>query len=171
MNNQGVQKVYEIKLTENELKQVIEKYIKEQTNNIIKLIIVTKKEIQFYGYETEYAKTHYYFEKEINILGLTKLARLEITEEEIKEILKNILKDYEIININFESGFEHQTQYEFATPVFKKVKILFKEKNIAHNTINHNQEIDEIPTKNEESKYNPKNTGGYYEDWSLCRKF
>ena len=152
MEYNGVKKVYVIKLSPKELKELIEKYFKEKTNKEVKFITKTTREQEgSYCRESEYAKTRYFLEQEINIIGLTKLAKLELSEEEIKSILKEILNQFEITYISFKSTFEYQTQYEFKTPVFQEVKICFTE-------------------EKKQSMYD-KNIGGQNEDWSLRRKF
>mgnify|MGYP003290704519 CR=1 FL=1 len=167
MEYNGVRKVYEIKLSPKELKELIEKHFKEKINKEVKFTTKTTIEQEgSYCRESEYAKTRYFLEQEINIAELTKLAKLELSEEEIKGILKDILKQYEITYISFKSTFEYQTQYEFKTPVFKEVKICFtKEKEKLKGF-----KSKETPQERAQSIYD-KNKGGYYEDWNLCRKF
>ena len=171
MEYNGVRKVYEIKLSEKELKELIEKYFKEKTNKEVKFTTKTTREQEgSYCRECEYAKTRYFLEQEINIAGLTKLAKLELSEEEIKGILKEMLKQYEITYISFKSTFEYQTQYEFKTPVFKEVKICFTEEKKQSKGFNSILGIQETSQERPQSMYD-KNIGGQNEDWSLRRKF
>ena len=173
MEYKGVQKVNSFSLNNNELKQVIEKYFLDKINKKVKFITKSKKEIQsYFGNESEYAKTRYYLEQDILILGITKKAEIELSEEDIKQILKNALPQYEITYVSFKSGFNYETIYDVKIPVFREVKVHFiqkeKEQTNGSNSI---LDITDVPEKREQSMYEPKNPGGYYEDWSLRRKF
>ena len=75
MEYKGVQKVNSFSLNNNELKQVIEKYFLDKTNQEVKFITKSKKEIQgYFSNESEYAKTRYFIEQDVSILGITKKA-------------------------------------------------------------------------------------------------
>ena len=78
-------------------------------------------------------------------MGLIKQATLELTEEEIKQMLKEIFQEYDVTYISFKSKFEHKYQYEFKEPVFEGVHVYYAEKE--------------------------KEKGDNNEDWSLRRKF
>lgn len=173
MEYKGVQKVYSISFNEKELKQIIEKYFLDKTNKEVKFTTKTTKETQgYFANESEYAKTRYYLEQEVLIAGITKKAKMELSEDDIKQVLKDALTQYEITYISFKSGFDYQTQYEFKTPVFKEVKVHFvqreKEQTQGFNSI---LNITDTPQDRPQSMYDPRNTGGHYEDWSLRRKF
>lgn len=171
MEYKGVQKVNSFTLNNNELKQVIEKYFLDKTNQEVKFITKSKKEIQgYFGNESEYAKTRYFIEQDVSILGITKKAEIELSEEDIKQILKEALPEYEITYVSFKSGFNYETIHEIKTPVFREVRVHFiqKEQIKGFNSI---LDITDVPEKRPQSMYDPKNPGGYYEDWSLRRKF
>ena len=155
------------------IKTNIRKILFKKTNKEIKFTTKTAKETQgYFGNESEYAKTRYYLEQEIQIINITKIAKLELTEEEIKKILKEILTQYEITYISFKSGFEYQSQYEFKSPVFKEVKIHFVQKE-QNQTQGFGSTLNMVDTSHQraQSMHDPRNTGGHYEDWSLRRKF
>lgn len=146
MEYNGVRKVFEITISKEELKQLIEKYFLEKTNKKVTFSTRTTTEREgAYCRESEYAKTRYFLEQEVEIVGLIKQATLELTEEEIKQMLKEIFKEYDVTYISFKSKFEHKYQYEFKEPIFEGVHIYYAEKE--------------------------KEKGDNDEDWSLRRKF
>lgn len=169
MEYNGVKKIYEIKLTEEELKKILEEYFKQKNITEGKLIIKTTKEtVGYYGKEDEIAKTRFYIENDIQFLNITKKAKIELSEEEIKSMLMEILSMYNITYISFKTGFEYRYQYEFKEPVFQGVNIHFYKKEKQNN----NESIYDSPLIHADlSPYDPLNKGGYYEDWSLRRKF
>ena len=118
----------------------------EKTNKKVTFSTRTTTEREgAYCRESEYAKTRYFLEQEVEIVGLIKQATLELTEEEIKQMLKEIFKEYDVTYISFKSKFEHKYQYEFKEPIFEGVHIYYAEKE--------------------------KEKGDNDEDWSLRRKF
>lgn len=145
MEYNGAKKVYQIVVNPEELKLLLEKYFHEKTNK--KVIFKTKTTTEFGGYftQSEYAKTRFYLEQEVQVVGLIKKATIELTEEDIKTILKEIFDSYDVTYISFKSEFEHKHPYEFKEAIFEGVHVYYAEKE--------------------------KKKGDNNEDWSLRRKF
>lgn len=145
MEYNGVRKVYQIVIDPQELKLLLEKYFQDKTNKKVNFNTKTTTEINGYFTQTEYAKTRYFLEQEVEVVGLIKQATIELTEEDIKNMLKEIYSEYDITYVSFKSKFEHKYQYEFKEPIFESVHIYYAEKE--------------------------KGKGDNNEDWSLRRKF
>lgn len=145
MEYNGVRKVYQIVVTKEELKLLLEKYFQDKTNKKVNFNTKTSTEINGYFTQTEYAKTRYFLEQEVEVVGLIKRATIELTEEDIKNMLKEIFSEYDVTYVSFKSKFEHKYQYEFKEPIFEGVHIYYAEKE--------------------------KGKGDNDEDWSLRRKF
>ena len=157
---------YEIEFTRQELKEIMEVYFKEKYNENIEFEIVSKTE--YTGFHDQViAVTKYYGIKNIEIIGIKKTAKFELSETDVKNIISEIFDKYEIVKISFESKVEFMDYSLPSEAVFKGVKLkisLKKEKN--NNRI---IDISDAPTEIQRSMYDPKNEGGYYENWSLCR--
>ena len=157
---------YEIEFTKEELKQIIEAYFKEKYNEKIEFEIISK--IEYTGFhDQQIAVTKYYGIKNIEIVGIKKTAKFELTESNIKEILTKIFDKYEIERISFESKIEYMDYTLPDEAKFKgiKLKIKLKEQQNNNSIINLNDSQHQRP----QSMYDPTNEGGYYENWSLRR--
>lgn len=152
---------YEIEFTPKEIKEIMESYFKEKYNETISFEIKTTKEYTGF-HEQEVVVTKYYGIKKIEIVRLSKTAKFELSESDIKNILEEIFDKYNIVNITFLNDLEVQDYTLPNKAVFKGIKIKLKMKEKGYNI------ADDIDNQ---SMYNPKNEGGYYEDWSLRRKF
>lgn len=152
---------YEIEFTPKEIKEIMESYFKEKYNETISFEIKTTKEYTGF-HEQEVVVTKYYGIKKIEIVRLSKTAKFELSESDIKNILEEIFDKYNIVNITFLNDLEVQDYTLPNKAVFKGIKIRLKMKEKGYNI------ADDIDNQ---SMYNPKNEGGYYEDWSLRRKF
>lgn len=136
---------YEIELTPKEIKEIMETYLKQKYKEEISFEIKTTKEYTGF-HEQEVAVTKYYGVKNIQILSLTKSSKFEITESDIKDILKEIFDKYDLIEINFKNKIEVQDYTLPNKAVFNGIKIKLK--------LKENQE------KSDKD-----------ENWSLRRKF
>ena len=87
---------YEIELTPKEIKEIMETYLKQKYKEEISFEIKTTKEYTGF-HEQEVAVTKYYGVKNIQILGLTKLSKFEITESDIKGILQEIFDEKKMV--------------------------------------------------------------------------
>ena len=152
---------YEIEFTPKEIKEIMESYFKEKYNETISFEIKTTKEYTGF-HEQEVVVTKYYGIKKIEIVRLSKTAKFELSESDIKNILEEIFDKYNIVNITFLNDLEVQDYTLPNKAVFKGIKIKLEMKEKGYNV------ADDIDNP---SMYDPKNEGGYYEDWSLRRKF
>ena len=150
---------YEIEFTPKEIKEIMESYFKEKYNETISFEIKTTKEYTGF-HEQEVAVTKYYGIKKIEIVRLNKTAKFELSESDIKNILEEIFDKYNIVKITFLNDLEVQDYTLPNKALFKGIKIKLKMKEKGYNI------ADDIDNQ---SMYDPKNEGGYYEDWSLRR--
>lgn len=157
---------YEIEFTKQELQEMMEVYFKEKYKENIKFEMVSKTE--YTGFQDQViAVTKYYGIKNIEIMGIKKTAKFELSETDIKNILSDIFDKYEIAKISFESKVEYM-DYSFPNEaVFKGVKIKINLKKYENN--NRIIDLSEAPKEIPQNIYDPQNKGGYYENWSLCR--
>lgn len=160
---------YEIEFTSKEIKEIMEAYFKQKYKEEIIFEIKTTREYTGF-HEQEVAVTKYYGIKNIEIVGLNKTAKFELTESDIKSILQEIFKKYDLVNITFQNKLE---VLDYTVPnkaVFKGIKIKLKLKEQEHiKEYNEIIDVSEPSTQQEQSMYDPSNKGGYYEDWSLRR--
>lgn len=164
-----MKKNYEVELTEQDLKQIIEKYFEEKENIHIKFESKTTREYTGF-HEQEIAMTKYYCESEIQIMGINKKAKFELSEEDIKSILREVFDKYELQSIKFQSKIEVQDYTLPNRAIFNGIKITLKEKEQKQTRgFNSILDISDTPQERPQSMYDPRNTGGYYEDWGLRR--
>lgn len=158
---------YEIEFTPKEIKEIMESYYKEKYNEEITFEIKTTREYTGF-HEQEVAITKYYGIKNIKIVGLNKTAKFELTESDIKRILQEIFKKYDLVNITFQNELENLDYTLPSKAVFKGIKIKVK---LKENQKREDAIIDDFESsfQKEQSMYDPLNEGGYYENWSLRR--
>ena len=81
-------------------------------------------------YETKEAEVTLYYEKEANIIGFTAKSTHYIGEEELKEVLDELLKDYTITDLTLKKGITTDGDYRetYDVAYFEGIEISLKEK-------------------------------------------
>jgi len=119
-----------VQIGKEELKKLIESYYLNAYGTKVEFKV--KSEITYSGYRECYreGKTKFYCESSVNIGNLTKKGTFELSEEEIKEILKMLISDFDIDSIKLKTDIDYVGIYEEQQAVFKGAEVVIKNKSV-----------------------------------------
>ena len=131
-------KTYKIVIKKEDLLSALSDYYSKKYNKDIKVIV--KLEKGYYGYyEEKIADIKFYYDEPMEVLGHQFVKTVEVSEEDIKEIINKDLssKGYEIESIYYNAGI---ASYEYFTQVYEEayftsieLQVIKKEKNMKLN--------------------------------------
>ena len=123
---------YKLDLRAKELLGMLSSYYTEKNGHPIEVKVKLNTMVTGYPYEEEVTKISFYYEEDITILGYTAIKTTEISLDELKDIISELIgqTEFDIDDINEKIGYRSSgyDRYESSEPYLEKITINLKEK-------------------------------------------